>query len=72
MVYINEDFDHIYCEYHANPTNHHTIPLELENQLNYFDSLLNALEKKLLYVQKQMASIRSENFSFYPNSSSGK
>ena len=46
MVYINEDLDHVYCKYHVNLTNHHTIPLELDNQLNYLESLLNELEKK--------------------------
>ena len=72
MVYINEDLNIVYCEYHANPADHHTIPLELDNQLKYIESLLNALEKKWLYAQKQMANIRSENFSLYPNSSSSK
>ena len=72
VVYIEEGFDQIYCELHAKPTDHQTIPLKFENELNIDESLLNALEKKLVYVQKQMDSIRSENFSFYPDTLNGK
>ena len=72
VVYIEEDLDQIYCELHAKPTDHQTIPLKFENELNIDESLLNALEKKLVYVQKQMANIRSENFSFYPDTLNDK
>ena len=71
VVYIEEDLNQIYCELHARPADHQTIPLKFEYELNIDESLLNALEKKLVYVQKQMANITSENFSFYPDTLNG-
>ena len=69
MVYIDEGLDQIYCENHAILTEFQTTPLKFEHELGSKESLLSALEKNLIYTQKQMAKIRSENFNNSPNSS---
>ena len=69
MVYINEGLDQIYCENHAVLTEFNTAPLKFELELEIQESLLNALEKNLIYTQKKMAKIRSENLN---NSSSSE
>ena len=68
MVYISEGLDQIYCKDHAIITEYQTIPLKFENELEIHESLLNALEWNLIYAQKQMISIRSENFMISPHS----
>ena len=68
-VYISEGLNQIYCEDHACIPDYQTIPLLFEEELKTHESLLNALEKNLLYTQKQMASIKSENCIIPPNSS---
>ena len=69
MVYIDEGLDQIYCENHAILTEFQTTSLKFEHELGSKESLLSALEKNLIYTQKQMAKIRSENFNNSPNSS---
>ena len=69
MIYISEGLDQIYCESHANLTDYQTIPLIFKDELEIHASLLNALERNLLYTQNQMTSIKSENCSITPNSS---
>ena len=68
MVYISQGLDQIYCKDHAIITEYQTIPLMFENELEIHESLLNALEWNLIYAQKQMISIRSENFMISPHS----
>ena len=72
MVYIYEDLDQIYCENHAILTEFQTVPINFEHELGTHESLLNTLEKNLIYAQKQMAKIRSEISYISPNSSTSE
>ena len=68
MVFIHEGLNKIYWEEHAVITDYQTVPLKFKNELEILESILNALEWNLIFAQKQMASIRSENFMISPRS----
>ena len=72
MIFLIENSDQIYCEYHAYSTDNVTDPINLKDELRKNNTIMNVLEKKLLIPQMQMALIRSYMESVDPDSQIGK
>ena len=72
LIYISENDGQIYCDAHANINEHTTKPLKFKSELSDCKSSLYELEKKLIFVQMQMAFIRNENSKFAAESPAGK
>ena len=72
IVYINENLEQIYWEAHANIGGHSAKSIKFKSELSLNKSALNELEKKLVFVQKQMAYLRNENININSNSLIGK
>ena len=72
ILFLMESSDQIYCEYHAYSIKDLYNPINLEDELKKNNTIMNVLEKKLLYPQKQMALIRSYMEFVDPDSQIGK
>ena len=72
MIFVIENSNQIYCEYHAYLTENHIDPINLEDELKNNNIIINVLEKKLLFTQKLMALIRSYMKYVDPDSQIGK
>ena len=71
FLYSDEGLNQIFCKNHFNMVEHASKPIDLNSEFKIVKSELSELEKKLFYIQKQMAYIRSENEGIDPNSSLG-
>ena len=69
---MSENDGEIYCDAHANVNEHTTKPLKFKSELSDCKSSLYELEKKLIFVQIQMAFIRNENSKIAEDSIAGK
>ena len=61
MVYLSETSNQIFCESHANPTEHPTKPHTFESELSVSKVSLYSIEKLLVIVQEQLCLVKSEN-----------
>ena len=61
LFYLSEASNQIFCEFHANPTEHSTNPHSLESELSVSKAALYSIEKLLVTVQEQLCLVKSEN-----------